>query len=40
MRQHIQEILKTREKKDPECRYEETSQLPERRYPDHRSTNL
>jgi hypothetical protein len=27
MRQHIQEILKTREKKDPECRYEETSQL-------------
>jgi hypothetical protein len=31
MMQHIQEILKTREKKDPECRYEDTSQLPERR---------
>jgi hypothetical protein len=27
MRQHIQEILKTREKKDPECRYEETVEL-------------
>jgi hypothetical protein len=27
----IKEILKTLEKKDPECRYEDTSPLPERR---------
>ena len=43
MRQHIQEILKTLEKKDPECRYEDTSPLPERRpigKPVSRETNL
>ena len=31
MIQHIQEILKTREEENPECRYEETSQPPTRR---------